>query len=143
MKETDYRCTNCEALSSGFFCSSCGQKKFNRQQFALRQALKEIFSEVSDLESSLGKTLRILFFHPGKLTSDYLAGKQKSYVTPVRLYLIVITVNFLVYAFLEEYSLVNIAFLKNMSEDVTWLYQAVVNAAAESGLSSDAFFFTR
>jgi hypothetical protein len=140
MKETGFRCTNCEALSSGLFCSSCGQKKFQRQQFELHKALKDIFSEVSDVESSLGKTVRMLFLHPGKLTADFLAGKQKSYVTPVRLYLIIITINFLVYAVLEDYSLVNIEFLKNISQNVPWLHQAVEQGQLESELSNYAFF---
>lgn len=140
MKETGFRCTNCEGWSSGLFCSSCGQKMFQRQQFQLAKALKDIFSEVSDIESSMGKTLRTLLFHPGKLTSDYLTGKQKCYVAPIRLYLIIITVNFLVYAFLEEYSLVNIEFLKNMSDDVPWLQLAVTQARDSSGLSEDKFF---
>ena len=140
MTENHFTCTNCSALSSGDFCSACGQKKFERGQFALRHAIKEFFSEFSDLESSLGKTIRTLVLQPGKLTSDYLQGKQKSYVTPVKLYLIVITANFLFYAFLEEYSFLNINMLKDMADSITWFQRAIAQAQLASGFSTNEFF---
>lgn len=139
MKEANFTCTNCGAMSSGAYCSSCGQRKFQREHFALKQSLRDIFSEFSNIESSLGKTLRTLILKPGKLTADYLTGKQKSYVTPIKLYLVIITINFLVYSALEDYSLVNIGFLKKMADDVAWFQQTIQEAQFKSGLTSDAF----
>jgi hypothetical protein len=138
--ETGYTCTNCGVQASGSFCATCGQKRFFREQFRLKRSLREIFSEFSDLESSLVKTIGTLVSRPGKLTADYLTGKQKSYVTPVKLYLIIITANFLVYAALEDYSLVNIELLKRLANDITWFQQSITNALNESGLADDDFF---
>lgn len=39
------------------------------------------------LEGKLAKTLWLLFFKPGELTKQYLAGKRARYVSPLRLYL--------------------------------------------------------
>jgi hypothetical protein len=140
MNEINFTCTNCGALSSGLFCSSCGQKKFLRKQFELRQSIREIFSEFSDLESSLGKTIRTLILQPGRLTADYLAGKQKSYVSPVKLYLIVITANFLLYRVLENYSFLNIELLKNLAADIPWVQRTITEASRTSALSIDIFY---
>lgn len=39
------------------------------------------------LEGKLAKTLWLLFFKPGELTKQYLAGKRRRFVLPLRLYL--------------------------------------------------------
>jgi len=39
------------------------------------------------VEGALWRTLRALLLHPGRLTSEYLAGRRRRYVLPLRLYL--------------------------------------------------------
>jgi hypothetical protein len=140
MIQPEYSCANCNNTFSGAYCSACGQRKFNRDQFHFTKALGDIFSEFSDLDSTLGKTIRTLILKPGKLTLDYLQGKQKSYVGPVKLYLIIITVNFLMYTYLEQYSLVNIELLKTWAHSSPWFQEAINTAWLRSGLSLAAFY---
>jgi len=69
------------------FCSRCGQKLEDRRA-PLRRLLLDFLGELFSLESRLFRSLRDLFFHPGRLTEDYLAGKRASQLPPVRLYLV-------------------------------------------------------
>jgi hypothetical protein len=133
-------CTNCESRYTGNFCTQCGQKRFNRNQFDFRTAMRDVMAEVLDLESTLGKTLRTLFLIPGKLTTDFLRGKQKSYVGPVKLYLIVITINFLVYSYLEDYSLVNIEFLKSVRDAIPMLHKMIDLDIASGTFAPEVYY---
>lgn len=57
------------------------------------------FVSVSDLDSRLLLTLRVLIFTPGKLTQEYRAGRRKPYLLPVQLFLLVNIVYFIVQPF--------------------------------------------
>lgn len=135
-----FSCTNCEYSFEGDFCPACGQRKFSKNQFAFPAALKEMAGECFDMESTLVKTLRRLLFAPGQLTTDHLSGKQRAYVGPVRLYLVVITLNFLVYSFLEEYSLINVEFLKSLVANIGFFQERIDVPLQRSGLSAAGFY---
>jgi len=79
----------------GPFCYACGQKQQGVDRFFLSlvgEALDNIFS----LDSRTAKTMFGLFFRPGFLTSEYFAGRRARYIQPLRLYLIVSLVFFLI-----------------------------------------------
>jgi Protein of unknown function (DUF3667) len=89
------RCQNCESALIGPFCHFCGQP--------VRGPIREFFSFIGDgtaelirPDSKLMRTLALLFFKPGSLTSRYLDGKRVQFVKPVRLYLSLSLVLFLV-----------------------------------------------
>jgi hypothetical protein len=105
--EKEITCSNCGYTFSGNFCSACGQKKFHREDFRFKDFSKDIMEEFLDFDSKIFRTLKILLFRPGKLTEDFLNGKQKSHIGPVKLYLIIITVHFLLYNIFSTYSLEN------------------------------------
>lgn len=46
-------------------------------------------------EGRLGRTMRALVLHPGRLTIEYLRGRKRTYVLPLRLYLTLSIVFFL------------------------------------------------
>jgi hypothetical protein len=133
-------CTNCEAFYHGNFCPECGQKRFTRNQFDFKKAMRDLVAEVFDLESALGRTLKRLILSPGQLTTDFLAGKQKSYVGPVKLYLVIITINFLLYSYLENYSLVNIGFLKNIRDAIPFLRDMIQIDIAKDNVASSTYY---
>ena len=141
MKEDiSFTCTNCQKESCGSYCCYCGQKRFYRNDFRFSKSIRDVLSEFFDLESTLGRTLKVLITSPGTLTADFLKGKQKNYVGPVKLYLIVIAVNFLVYSYLDEYSLVNVALLKSWSQSSTRFQAAIENAQVKSGQDVSTFY---
>lgn len=137
--EVKEMCRNCNSPFIGSFCSSCGQKKYDRKDFTLKGFVKDMAEEAFDYDSKIFGTLRLLITKPGKLTADFLNGKQKTYIAPVKLYLIIITINFIVYSALDNYSPINVEYLMSMgSQD--WFEMLVAQKQLQSGLDKSAFF---
>ena len=81
-------CLNCGTPLTGLFCSSCGQK-IPRGDLTLRELAHELGEELSHWDGKIPQTLKALFFKPGLLTEDFLAGRRARWLPPLRLYLIV------------------------------------------------------
>lgn len=81
-------CPNCgDALRpSDRFCSHCGQDTANHPP-TLWEFIHEFATHYVALEGALWRTLKALVFHPGFLTTEYLAGRRMRYVLPLRLLL--------------------------------------------------------
>ncbi len=88
------RCRNCQTPLEGAYCPNCGQKDVDLQR-PLGELVGEVFRETLDVDGRAWRTVRTLIRHPGALTSEYLAGRRRSYTPPLRLYL-VISVSFFV-----------------------------------------------
>lgn len=81
-------CPNCTTALIGAHCHSCGQKKINSNELALKRFLARVVGDITDIESSkIFKTLRAMFTKPGLLATEYLAGRRSNYVGPIKLYL--------------------------------------------------------
>jgi hypothetical protein len=82
-------CLNCR---QGFsqprprFCPACGQET-NVKPPTLREFAQQFGGAYFATEGALWRTLKLLLFKPGELTREYLAGRRKHYVLPLRLYL--------------------------------------------------------
>ena len=88
-------CENCEIPLQGPFCHRCGQPERTpiRDLLALsNDALDYLF----DVDSRVWRTLVSLFFAPGRLTEAYLAGKRMSFIRPMRIYLVMSALLFVV-----------------------------------------------
>lgn len=95
------RCENCEAMLQGPFCHRCGQPERTpiRDLVALStDAVDYLF----DVDARLWKTLRDLFFRPGRLTEGYLRGKRMSFVRPMRVYLVISALLFVVVSSMSD-----------------------------------------
>ena len=79
-------CANCGSPVSGHYCSNCGQRAGERR-LSLGDIAHELAAEHFGLDSKLGRTVITLLRHPGKLTTEFLAGRRIRYVPPLRLYL--------------------------------------------------------
>jgi hypothetical protein len=86
-------CRNCGARLSNQYCSVCGQRAVVRI-VSLWEVLHELVDELFFLESRVWQTIGPLFFRPGRLTMDYLAGRRARYVPPVRLYIVLSVIFF-------------------------------------------------
>ena len=91
-------CKNCGAPLTGEYCANCGQRDydFNRSFGEIGAELAESFF---NWDMKLIRAVYDLIFRPGLLTKDYLAGKRASQVPPLRFYLFVSILYFLVASF--------------------------------------------
>ncbi len=88
-------CANCDAPLQGPFCHVCGQP----EKTPIRDVVSlgtDAFDYLFDVDARLWRTLRDLFFRPGRLTQGYLAGKRMSFVRPLRIYLVTSAILFVV-----------------------------------------------
>lgn len=84
--EAPANCRNCGAATSGNYCQNCGQEtRLHAPSFG--EFVHEFVGHYVALEGRLWGTFGRLMFRPGALTNEYLAGRRKRYVEPLRLYL--------------------------------------------------------
>jgi hypothetical protein len=77
------------------FCPACGQEtRLHPPSFG--EFLHEFVGHYVALEGALWRTLGLLLFRPGRLTLEYLRGRRRRYVLPLRVYLTASFVFFLV-----------------------------------------------
>ncbi len=82
-------CLNCAhelGDKPGNYCPNCGQETALHPP-TVREFAHEFIGHYVALEGRLWKTLGLLFFKPAELTREYLAGRKRRYVLPLRLYL--------------------------------------------------------
>lgn len=90
-------CLNCgEAFATPppRFCPACGQESRVRAP-RIAEFVQQFGGAYFSTEGALWRTLRLLLTKPGELTRQYLAGRRKHYVLPLRLYLTISVVTLL------------------------------------------------
>jgi hypothetical protein len=92
------RCKNCDAVLLGRFCSNCSQAA-NVHVPTTMELLHELLEGITHSDSRLWRTLTTLWFKPGKLTQEFVAGRRVAYLPPFRLYLILSIIFFLLTSF--------------------------------------------
>jgi hypothetical protein len=91
-------CKNCGAVLSGRFCVSCSQAA-DVHVPTTRELIHEFMEGLTHSDSRLWRTLITLWFKPGRLTQEFIAGRRVAYLPPFRLYLIVSIAFFLLASF--------------------------------------------
>jgi hypothetical protein len=81
------------------YCSRCGEKRRDHADWKLSSIVSEAFAEITNLEhSKLWQTFWLLVFKPGQLTRNYWSGRRKSFVGPVKLYLVLFALTLVLYS---------------------------------------------
>ena len=89
------RCKNCEAALDGPYCGQCGQRNIDLER-PFSALLGETLRETFDVDGRVARTLRTLLLRPGVLTVEYVAGRRRRYSSPLRFYLVVSVLFFVV-----------------------------------------------
>jgi hypothetical protein len=89
-------CPNCYAqrVAGARYCHQCGQPSWDRTP-TVRQMAREYGIQYVGAEGALWRTLGLLLLRPGRLTVEYLHGRRRRYLHPLRLYLLASLVCFL------------------------------------------------
>lgn len=99
----DKHCLNCGTEVPERYCTHCGQENAVPHE-SFSHLVKHFIGDVLHYDSQFLTTLKYLLFRPGRLTKEYLAGKRVSYVNPIKLYIFVSFVFFLVLALVTHKS---------------------------------------
>ena len=92
--ETD--CLNCGATVHGRYCHVCGQENVNPKE-SFWHMVTHFFYDITHFDGSFFVTLKDLLFKPGFLSREYMMGRRKKYLHPVRMYVFTSAVFFLVF----------------------------------------------
>jgi Protein of unknown function (DUF3667) len=92
------RCKNCDAALLGRFCVNCSQAA-DVHVPTTTELVHEFLEGITHSDSRLWRTLTTLWFKPGKLTEEFVAGRRVAYLPPFRLYLILSVIFFLLTSF--------------------------------------------
>jgi hypothetical protein len=116
-------CKNCGNQFSGKFCNQCGEKVYSDHDKTLRHFFEEAFHFVTHFDSKFLKTVRLVFFKPGFVSTEISHGVRKKYFKPVSLFLIGVIIyllfpvlrgmNIHISAHISQYELLGIHFPKN------------------------------
>ncbi|MCU7615366.1 DUF3667 domain-containing protein [Chryseobacterium sp. GMJ5] len=97
----DKTCLNCSHIVEERFCPYCGQENTeSRQPFYF--LFTHFIEDFTHYDGQFWKTLQYLLFKPGKLTKQYLSGKRQVFVAPVKLYIFISFITFLLPGLLPE-----------------------------------------
>ena len=102
----DLACPSCGAAATGRYCAQCGERFLRARDFELRRFLSEhVAHEMLEFDGKLPRTLRVLLTQPGQLALEYVGGRRKPFVSPLRLYVVTFLVHVFLLSFLAPHAL--------------------------------------
>ncbi len=92
-------CLNCnrQLNEEDNYCPECGQEN-NDKVVRFSELVKEVFGNIFAYDSQFVRSVIPFLFKPGYLTNQFLAGKRKRYIQPIKLYFATSFLFFLFYS---------------------------------------------
>lgn len=128
---TPPNCRNCDTPAPGNYCPACGQET-SLHPPSVGEFIHEFMGHYVAIESTLAQTLWAMISKPGQLTVEHLAGRKRRYVLPLKLYLTVSIVTFVLMGLLGHTMVDMSTNLKGMS-DTQMMNGDVFNIRNDSG----------
>lgn len=95
-------CLNCGSYVADRFCPHCGQENVvNHPSFTY--LFTHFTQDFLHYDSGFWLTLKTLLFKPGKIIKEFLEGKRKTYMPPVKLYIFISFVTFFIPYILPDF----------------------------------------
>lgn len=96
------KCSNCynPLAQQSKYCNQCGQSVVSFEK-PIRPVLTEMLHETLDIDGRLLLTIKTLLFKPGLLSLEYRNGKRTSYTPPLRMYLVISILFFLLISLVD------------------------------------------
>lgn len=139
-KETD--CLNCGATVIGRYCHVCGQENTEPKETFWHMAT-HFFYDITHFDGSFFVTLKDLLFKPGFLSREYMLGRRKKYLHPVRMYVFTSAVFFLVFFSLYQVSEKDISSSDNRGKAKEGLIIAKEEAFKKAKTKADSAEITK
>lgn len=102
-------CLNCGSTSVENFCANCGQKA-QPTKLPFRVFLKDAAETLFNIDNRVFRSLRDLFRYPGKLTREYVEGHRATYLPPLRIYISISVIYFLLAQVIDSHKILFVNF---------------------------------
>lgn len=89
-------CLNCNAELHGHYCHVCGQEN-KEPKDSFGHLFTHFVSDIFHFDGKFFSTAKFLLVKPGFLSLEYMRGRRASYLDPIRMYIFVSAIFFLVY----------------------------------------------
>jgi hypothetical protein len=96
---TSIECRNCGAPLAGKFCHDCGEGRPDDHEYQISHVLHDAVHEFLHLDGKIFRTLWLLIARPGFLTREFWFGRRTNYIRPLRLFIVIATIHFLLIFF--------------------------------------------
>jgi hypothetical protein len=93
----DTTCQNCGDEVKLRFCPTCGQENTETKK-SFHYLFTHFLEDLVHYESSFWKALKYLLYAPEKLSLTYLSGKRKAFMAPVRLFIFINIISFIIFS---------------------------------------------
>lgn len=100
---THKSCPNCGSTQTAAYCAACGQDQRDPIR-SLTHWLGEYLGDSFTFDSRLFRSLAPLLLQPGRLTQEFIAGRRQLYIPPLRAYIFISLIYFLVAALMPDYA---------------------------------------
>jgi hypothetical protein len=127
-------CANCGTELIGQYCHQCGQQKIDADWHSVPRFLRTFADELVHVDFKSVRSLAALF-RPGYLAGEFLAGRRRQFLGPLRLYFLCAAVFFFLGPVLSGFSLEEI--LENDKDGM--LRRIVDSHVARSGIDFALF----
>jgi hypothetical protein len=81
-------CKNCENTVEGNYCPNCSQKA-DTHRFTLKHFAHDFLHAFTHADKGIFLLMKELIIRPGKVATEFNAGKRKKYFNPITYLLIV------------------------------------------------------
>lgn len=88
------RCANCGTGLRGDYCHACGQTRLPADDLSVVRFLTRFGNELAQLDFKSVRSL-VALLRPGLLTAEFLAGRRRRYLSPLKLYFLAAAIFFL------------------------------------------------
>jgi hypothetical protein len=93
MEDSNSRCTNCNSDLLGQYCHQCGQKH-QAHKHSFGYLMLHFIGDFFHFDAQFFNTMKPLFTRPGLVPLDYVEGKRKRHLDPIKMYVFVSIVFF-------------------------------------------------
>lgn len=103
-------CLNCNHPldASDKYCPNCSQIN-STKKITFKDLILEFFGSIISYDSRFRKTIGALLFRPGKISTEYIAGKRMRYANPFRFFLSAAIIYAFVFSFTRDFSELDLA----------------------------------
>lgn len=82
------KCLSCGEPLKGKYCSSCGERVVEPNDFSIKRALGDFFQALTFVDNKFLRSFWLLFRKPGFLSSEYVLGRRVPYMRPIGMFFI-------------------------------------------------------